>query len=399
MKIALACPASLPATQFGGILFLCVDIARELSKIGHDVTIYTTDLDFANNPKTFNKKLPRLEKNQGFKINRTHVSVSLHLFYVNLGMYNQIKNDRPDIIHTVGIRSFQSLVAALVSKRYKIPLVISDQGGLTTHPDLTEGGFIKKIIYKLQMPMVKFIIKQSAMISVANDYERKIFEQFKNKSKIMTIKNGINLEDMHVSNIDFKKKYSINQNFVLFVGRFHKVKGIDILLRAWKILKDQIEIQDMKLVIMGVDFGFESEMLKMIKDLGINDSVIVIKKPPREDVIAAYQACEFLVLPSRWELSPLTPLEGFAFKKPVISTKTHGIPHTITDGKNAILVKPEDPIELSNAILSLLNDEKTRMELGLSGYSMVTDICNSKQMASNTLKLYEAVLSRQLLRS
>ena len=46
MKIALVCPASLPATQFGGILFLFVDIAKESSNYGHDVTIYTTDLGF-----------------------------------------------------------------------------------------------------------------------------------------------------------------------------------------------------------------------------------------------------------------------------------------------------------------------------------------------------------------
>ena len=60
MKIGIVCPASLPATQFGGILFLAVDIARELSNQNHQVTIYTTDLDFANNPNTFNKKLPAL---------------------------------------------------------------------------------------------------------------------------------------------------------------------------------------------------------------------------------------------------------------------------------------------------------------------------------------------------
>ena len=50
MKIAIVCPASLPATQFGGIVFLAVDLAREISEIGHDVTIYTTDLDFSNGP-------------------------------------------------------------------------------------------------------------------------------------------------------------------------------------------------------------------------------------------------------------------------------------------------------------------------------------------------------------
>ena len=62
MKIGLTCPASLPATQFGGIMFLCLDIAKKSANLGHDVTIYTTDMDFANNPFTFNKKLPRKEK-------------------------------------------------------------------------------------------------------------------------------------------------------------------------------------------------------------------------------------------------------------------------------------------------------------------------------------------------
>ena len=184
MKIALVCPASLPATQFGGILFLCVDMAREATKIGHDVTIYTTDLDFANNANTFNKNLPRLESHDGFKINRTHTWLSFKLFFINPGMYFQLKKDRPDIIHTIGVRSFQSLIAAIVSKKYKIPLIISDQGGLTTHPDIQDSGIIGKLVYKLQTPFVKFIIKQSTKISVPNEYEKEIFAELAAPSKI-----------------------------------------------------------------------------------------------------------------------------------------------------------------------------------------------------------------------
>ena len=56
MKIGLVCPASLPATQFGGILFLALDIARETAKLSHDVVIYTTDLDLPT-------MLPPLTKN------------------------------------------------------------------------------------------------------------------------------------------------------------------------------------------------------------------------------------------------------------------------------------------------------------------------------------------------
>ena len=115
MKIALCCPASLPATQFGGILFLCVDLAKEFSKNDNQVTIFTTDLDFANNPKTFNKNLPREEKIHNFLIKRTHVWFSFALYYLNFGMYNQMLKAEIDIIHTVGIRSFQSFIAALIS--------------------------------------------------------------------------------------------------------------------------------------------------------------------------------------------------------------------------------------------------------------------------------------------
>ena len=150
MKIALVCPASLPATQFGGIVFLPIDLAREFSELGHDVTIYTSDLDFADGPTKFNKALPRLEKFEKFKINRTHVWFSVKLFFVNPAIYKQIKNDNPDIIHTIGLRSFQSLMAWFVSKKTNIPLVVSDQGGLTTHPFLKQSGLFFKIIYKIQ---------------------------------------------------------------------------------------------------------------------------------------------------------------------------------------------------------------------------------------------------------
>ncbi|WKT58320.1 glycosyltransferase family 4 protein [Candidatus Nitrosotenuis chungbukensis] len=393
MKVALTCPASLPATQFGGIMFLCVDIARELAKNGHRVIIFTTDLDFANNANTFNRDLAKIESIHGFTINRAHVWLSYQLFYVNPGMYFEMKKEKVDIIHTIGIRSFQSLVAALISKKYKIPLVISDQGGLNTHPDLQKNSLMKKIMYKIQVPIISFIVNQATKIIVPNEYEKEIFSKYTTSKKIEVVRNGISLDEIYQSKIDFRDKYKVKNNFILFLGRFNKVKGIDVLLQAWASIKDNIE-SDTKLVIMGVNFGFESEMYKLIEELKIKDSVIVITKPPREDVLAAYSACQFLVLPSRWELSPLTPLEGFAFKKPTISTTAHGIPYTIKDGENAILVEPENHKQLAEAILKLLKNEELRLAYGNAGYSMVQQVCNSKTMSENILRVYQQASHR-----
>ena len=392
MKIALICPAFLPASQFGGILFLFYDLARESSNSGHDVTVFTTDLDFANNLHTFNKHLPRIEKMHNFKINRTSIWFSFGLFFVNPKIYSQISKNNPDIIHTIGIRSFQSFIAALISKKKNIPLVISDQGGLSTHPSLKNEPLLKRLLYKLQTPMIRYIANQASKIIVANEYEKEIFSQFVDKSRIGIVRNGINLEILDSKETDFMKKHGIKEPFILFLGRFTKVKGIDVLLHAIKIVKKERVSLKTKFVIMGVDFGFQNEMFDMINKLKIANEVIVIKNPSRDDVITAYKKSRFLVLPSRWELSPLTPLEGFAFKKPVISTNVHGIPYTISNGKNGILVEPDDPLSLSNAILELYDNEEKCREFGISGYNLVQTECNSLRMTEETLEIYKKVI-------
>lgn len=392
MNIAIVCPASLPATQFGGILFLGVDIASELSNQNNDVVIYTTDLDFANNANTFNKKLPRNELVDKFTINRSHVWFKIGLFFVNPNMYFQMMKRDHDVIHSIGVRSFQSLVAAMVAKRKKIPFVISDQGGLTTHPDLTENSQLKKILYKIQYPLLKFIISQATRIIVANEYEKRIFQHFCDESKIKIVQNGINLDKIKPSSFSFKEKYVINTPFILFVGRFHKIKGIDVLLHAISIIKNRNDTENIRFIIMGADFGFEKEMIDMISTLDLTEKILVIRKPPREDVIAAYQECEFLVLPSRWELSPLTPLEGFVFKKTVVSTKAHGIPYTLTNQKNSLLVNPDDPEALADAIVQLILNEEKRKSFGLAGFELVTSTLNSKSMAANTMEVYQQIV-------
>jgi glycosyltransferase involved in cell wall biosynthesis len=157
-------------------------------------------------------------------------------------------------------------------------------------------------------------------------------------------------------------------------------------------VKNELKVTDIHLVIMGVDFGYQAEMEKLIKKLNLSAEIKVIKNPPRDDVISAYGESEFLVLPSHWELSPLVPLESFAFKKPVISTKAHGIPYTVQHKVNGLLVEPENPHQLSEAIMELLENKVMREKLGLAGYKFVHKECNSVSMAQNSLSLYQEII-------
>ena len=366
--------------------------SKKLSNIGHILTIYTTNLDFANNSNTFNKKLPKNEKIENFTIKRTNVWFSIFLFFVNPGMYKQMMKDDFDIIHAVGIRSFQAFIAAIVSRKKNVPLVISDQGGLTTHPDLKESSFKKRFLIKLQQPLIKFIVNQATKIIVPNEYEKKIFLDFSDETKISIIKNGIDLEEIKIFKPDFCKRFEINNEFILFLGRFHEVKGIDTLLKAIDLIKQNPFLDKIKIVIMGVDFGYEKKMEELIEKFNLSKKLVIIKKPKREDVISAYNECKFLVLPSKWELSPLTPLEGFACKKTVISTTAHGIPFTISHNENCLLVPPSDPQNLANAILELIQNPLKCEKLAKSGFKMVSNEANLDSMSNKIFLVYEKAI-------
>ena len=88
----------------------------------------------------------------------------------------------------------------------------------------------------------------------------------------------------------------------------------------------------------------------------------------------------------------MVPLESFAFKKPVISTNSHGIPFTVQHNKTGILVEPDNPNELADAIKKLLNEPDLIEKLGMEGYNFVKNECNCISMATNILKLYEKAL-------
>ena len=225
----------------------------------------------------------------------------------------------------------------------------------------------------------KFVKSQNSCIICSKIEERII------------LRNGINLQTLIPSKQNFKEKFNLNCNFILFVGRFSHSKGIDLLLRAIELLKNKQELENLKFVIMGVDFGYQEKMYELINQLNIENFVTVIRNPERVDVIDAYRECEFLILPSRWELSPLVPLEGFAFKKTIISTDTDGIPYTVKNNINGLLFQQENFKELSNLILELLQNPEKRNTLGETGYQMVMDELNSKVMSTKTLNVYETI--------
>jgi glycosyltransferase involved in cell wall biosynthesis len=124
------------------------------------------------------------------------------------------------------------------------------------------------------------------------------------------------------------------------------------------------QIPDVRLIVVGPT-KYKKQFLSIIRDLGIEDNVILAGKVPREELPLFYSGCDVVAVPSLGgEGFPLVILEAMASGKPVIASRVGGIPEAITSGSNGILVDPGNVPQLTTALLELLGNENLRRKMG-----------------------------------
>jgi glycosyltransferase involved in cell wall biosynthesis len=140
-------------------------------------------------------------------------------------------------------------------------------------------------------------------------------------------------------------------------------------------------VPDVTLVVAGE--GPERAMLERRSgELGVAARVRFLGSLPRDDVLRLFRAADASLLPSAWENFPHTVVESLAVGTPVIATEVGGVPEVVRDGRNGLLVPPEDPTALAEAIDRLLGDDRLR------------DALTSVTSASVASYTEEAVFSR-----
>jgi phosphatidylinositol alpha-1,6-mannosyltransferase len=160
----------------------------------------------------------------------------------------------------------------------------------------------------------------------------------------------------------------------LYVGRLIRRKGLDDIIKAVSIVAKTKLIQlD---VIGGGNDGRIAEFKKISEDLKITSNVNFIGEIKDLKEIAKYYAgCNVLIMAPKvvypsggFESFGCVFLEAGLFKKPVIGTEHFGVKEAVVDGKSGILVKENNPIELSRAILKLINNKDLSIKMGEYNY-------------------------------
>lgn len=137
---------------------------------------------------------------------------------------------------------------------------------------------------------------------------------------------------------------------IIQVGKYDSNKAQDVTLRAMRKLLDEGLCAD--LILIGGEGSALDEVHRMIKQLKLEAHVQVHVRLDHEKIPALMAKASVFVLPSRNEGLPLVLLEAGVVGLPVVATKVGGIPELIKDHQTGLLINPDQPSELAEAIPS-----------------------------------------------
>ncbi|HJT21777.1 MAG TPA: glycosyltransferase family 4 protein [Nitrospira sp.] len=157
---------------------------------------------------------------------------------------------------------------------------------------------------------------------------------------------------------------------ILCVALHHPRKAIDVLIKAFKLFSERHQGVELWLVGDGPATG---ELVDLARHLDLDEQVKFLGARDRSGVRTLLHRCRVAVLPSRVEPFGIAILEALACRKPVIASAVGGIPEIIDNRKNGILVEPEDPEALCDAMTAVWNDPALAGMLAAAGYETVKE--------------------------
>jgi glycosyltransferase involved in cell wall biosynthesis len=374
MRIAFVSPAYLPCVGWGGPVAYLRDLCRFMTMKGYEVTVYTGD---AISTRDFCHSLPRKEFIDGTLVKRYAVIRRVAgEYYLTPSMLKDLKNDEYDIIHANGFRTFQSDIAAYISKRRGISSVITPHGAVGSYL-FGKMSFKTRFLNITHNLIGKSVLRYASILIALNRFEIQQYLYFGvEPEKIAVVPNFANPKEFTNPAYDFREKHGIDSDtrIILYAGRLHKIKGLDSLVYAFNLLKMK-KVRSVKLVIIGADGGMKMPLIDMCKSYNLENDVLIISEkisvPSREDMISAIMSADVFVSPSLFETFPIVVLEALLCAKPVVATRVGGVPEIIMDGLTGLLVDPKDAKKLAEKILYLLENEGEAKKMGLRGKDYV----------------------------
>jgi rhamnosyl/mannosyltransferase len=177
---------------------------------------------------------------------------------------------------------------------------------------------------------------------------------------------------------------------LLFVGRHRYYKGVDDLIRAMPHVQARL--------LIGGDGPMRPQWEQMTQALSLTDQVQFLGELDDADLPRLYASADIFVLPAnaRSEAFGMVLLEAMAAGLPCITTEINtGTSFVVQDGLSGLVVPPQRPDKLAQAIQSLLADPNLRQRMGQAGQARVRQEFTPEQMVSRVTAVYQSVIGNQ----
>lgn len=383
MKILQVIPRFNPT--LGGGVNVVFNLSKLMARKGHEVTILTTKYKF---DPLFAASL----KKDGVEVIPIDYLFNFHLFIPSPKMKKWlIKNLKNfDIVHLNGARSYQNNILYHYACQFNIPYVLQTHGSILRIVEIKNLKRFYDIIWGY-----KLYKHASRVIALTQSESDACVLMGVNKNRVKIIPNGVDLDDFKNLPVrgEFRKKYSIadNEKVVLYLGRLHKSKGLDLLINSFsELVKD---IPNVKLLLVGPDDGYGNQLNSLTSRLNIQNKVVMTGLVSELEKKMAFIDSDVFVTP-RFYGFPITFAESCACGLPIITTNegdkldwincnvgfvTKYDKHELKDGIKRIVSDDEIMKHYSKNAKLIINNKLNWIEISRNLEYMYLDILSSKQ--------------------
>jgi len=367
----------------GGPSRAVLDFSLASRRRGHDVTICTTD--FGGAPVD-----TAIYLDEGVVIEKFSVGRPKILEYsFGLARYLEGNISKFDIVHLHSLYLFHDWAVNKYARQNNVPYVLRPHG--TFDP-----------VIRVRKPLPKWVLgklfqnkvtKEARGIHYTSAEEQRLSNCDNHRSWVVPIPIRPDEFDGQDYDVDFKSKYKIDNDYILFLGRLDQKKGADILIDSFSTFTKRYP--DVDLVIVGPDFGELSKLRAMVQSLLLSAKVHFIGMIDGPSRIAAYKFAKLFALPSRGENFGRTAVEAMLAGVPIVMTEGVGIWPLLAETDSAIIVKPTTESFLSG-LCEAWENYRDLLEKAARARRLVKDRFGIEKIGKLLDQMYADVLQRNL---
>lgn len=360
----------------GGLYFTITNYTKALKKLGVDVTVVGIDDEFSAEDRAEYGDVPVI----------AYTTVNLPLlstFGMSRDLSKILEQIQPEIIHLQGLWMYHSWAALKYKSKHPEVKILIEPHGMLDAWALQNSKWKKKIVGHL---FEYANLKNASCIHALCESEKESILSLGLNNNVVIIPNGISIPQY----LNHPQKKDTDKKVLLYIGRIHPKKGLELLIEAFNLAKQQSPslLNEWKCRIAGWDQNNYQEYLESkVVQYQLEDSIKFTGPVFNEVKTQELNNADVFILPSFSEGLPMSILEAWSYRLPVIMTDFCNLPEGFE--YNAAIKIDTNPQSILDALIKMSGYSKANLiEMGLNAQNLVNSKFTWDSIAKKTLHIY-----------